>query len=122
MPRRPVVALWRTSALAVALLAAACGQTRPSQAPSAPPAKPVLAQIISRPLTVRGHGFRPEEHVRLVARGLRSQTVETDADGHGAFTAIFRHVKPCDSITVTATGSKGSRAEFNLSQIVCTGT
>jgi hypothetical protein len=119
------VALWRTSALAVAaLVVAGCGgQTTTSQAPSAPApaAKPALTPLSQQPLSVRGRGFRPGEHVRFAASGLQSQTVEADADDSGAFTATFKHLKACDSVTVTATGSKGSRAEFNISQIACTG-
>jgi len=58
----------------------------------------------------------------VTAKGLRSETVEAHAGDKGSFTVAFRHLKPCDSVTVVAAGAKGSRAEFNLSQLTCTGT
>jgi hypothetical protein len=39
-----------------------------------------------------------------------------------SFETAFHGLKACDSVTVAAVGSKGSRAEFNFSQIACTGT
>ena len=120
------MALWRTSfaAAALALLAAGCGasqheapETAASTAPA--PGKAQLAPKGQKPLTVEGTGFRPREKVTVVANGMRSQQVSTQADSSGSFTASFDKVDACDSVTVTATGSKGSRAEFNFSQLVC---
>jgi hypothetical protein len=70
------------------------------------------------PLRVAGSGFRPGEKVRLVADAPHKQVKNTRADSSGSFTADFPEVS-CGSVTVTATGSQGSRAEFNLSQIAC---
>jgi hypothetical protein len=129
MRLRPAVALWRTSALVaavtlVALVAAGCGagQKEASHATttSKPPAgKPQLAAKGQKPLTVEGTGFQPQEKVAVVAKGMQSQRVSTQADSSGTFEATLDKLDSCDSITVTAVGSKGSRAEFNLSQIVC---
>jgi hypothetical protein len=122
------VARWRTSvALAtVALVATACGQTAGSSEPAAskttPSSRPQLAPTGQSPLTVKGTGFRPHEQVHLVAKGLRSASADATADSSGIFVASFRGLKSCDSVTVTAVGSKGSRTEFNLSQIVCLGS
>ena len=118
------MALWRTSALAaaVALLAAGCGaaQHEASQTTrGAAPGKAQLAPKGQKPLTVEGTGFHPQEKVTVVAEGMQSQRVPAQADSSGSFVAILEKVDACDSITVTATGSKGSRAEFNFSQIVC---
>jgi hypothetical protein len=57
--------------------------------------------------------------VTVVAEGMQSQRVPAQAGSSGSFVATFDKVDACDNITVTATGSKGSRAEFNFSQIVC---
>jgi hypothetical protein len=75
--------------------------------------------VQQQPLVVRGTGFRPGEKVTLAAKGLQSSHATARADGSGEFEATLRGLKNCDSVTVTAFGSKGSRAEFNLSQIAC---
>src|SRR5689334_10572240 len=109
-PRR-AVALWRTSALAaaLALLAAGCGaaQHEASQTTrGAAPGKAQLAPKGQKPLTVEGTGFHPQEKVTVVAEGTQSQSVPAQADSSGSFVAAFDKVDACDSITVTATGSK----------------
>jgi len=71
------------------------------------------------PLTVKGTGFRPGERVRIVVKGSQGGTLTGKAGPDGSFAATFRGVNGCDSVTVTAVGSKGSRASFNLSQIAC---
>jgi hypothetical protein len=116
------VARWRTSLLAAltVLVAAGCGQAaerRPAVSTTA--ARPTLAPVAQEPLRVEGTGFQPGEHVRVTAKAMQGETVETDADEGGAFHVTFRKVDSCDSVTVVAAGSKGSHAEFNLSQIVC---
>ena len=58
----------------------------------------------------------------LAAKGLQSSRATTRADGSGKFEATFHGLKNCDSVTVVAVGSQGSRAEFNLSQIACADT
>jgi hypothetical protein len=69
---------------------------------------------------VKGTGFRPGERIELAAKGLRSSHATTRADASGELEATFHGLKSCDSITVVAVGSEGSRAELNLSQIACT--
>ena len=49
----------------------------------------------------------------------RARRASTVADSQGTFVVSLAGVNSCDSVTVTATGAKGSHAEFNLSQIVC---
>jgi hypothetical protein len=75
--------------------------------------------VQQRPLIVKGTGFRPGEEVELAAKGLRSSHATARADGSGEFGATFHGLKSCDSVTVVAVGSEGSRAELNLSQIAC---
>jgi len=126
---RPVVARWRTSAALalVALVAGGCGHD-PSAGPPATTAttatktttsRAQISPVQSQPLEIKGTGFQPGEKVALSAKGLRSSHTTARADSSGEFEATFHGLKNCDSVTVTAVGSKGSRAEFNLSQIAC---
>jgi len=117
------VALWRTSLVAVlALVASACGQAADPSGSKTTAAKPALTVVQQQPLTVQGTGFQPGEKVRLAAKGLKSSLADATADSAGTFEASFHGLKECDSVTVSAVGSKGSHTEFNLSQIACVGT
>jgi hypothetical protein len=120
------VALWRISLAVAALTFSGCGgqtavpsgsHTGTSRTGTAPKLVPVQQQ----PFVVQGSGFRPGEHVRVTMKTRPPQTVETVAGDTGTFRVTFRH-QPCGSIDVQAQGSKGSTAEFNLSQIACAGT
>jgi hypothetical protein len=114
------VALWRTSlAAALALAASGCGQAAEPSGSRTTAARPSLAPVQQQPLTVKGTGFQPGEQLQLTAKGLRSSRARATADGAGAFEATFHGLKQCDSVTVVAVGSKGSKARFNLSQIAC---
>jgi hypothetical protein len=120
------VAPWRTSAAAAAVLlvATACGATvgaRDDPAPTTQTAagKPQLAPNGQNPLTVKGTGFQPNEKVLVSTKGVPTQT--TVASSAGTFEVALPGVDSCDSINVVANGSRGSHAEFNLSQIVCRG-
>jgi hypothetical protein len=124
MPRPRVVARWRTSAAAALLLVAtACGHTVDSHEAASKTtvaSRPQLAPTGQKPLTVKGTGFLPNEKVRVAAKGATTATAA--ADSSGTFAVRLPGVDPCDSITVVANGSRGSHAEFNLSQIVCLGS
>jgi len=123
---RPVVARWRTSAALalLALVAGGCGHD-PSAGPPATTAtktttsRAQISPVQSQPLEIKGTGFQPGEKVALSAKGLQSSHTTARADSSGEFEATFDGLRNCDSVTVTAVGSKGSRAEFNLSQIAC---
>jgi hypothetical protein len=124
------VARWRTSAAlaVVALVAGGCGhdpsarssETTATTATTA--SRPQISPVRQQPLVFEGKGFQPGEKVTLSAKGLRSSHTTARADGSGEFEATFHGLENCDSVTVTAVGSKGSRAEFNLSQIACVDT
>ena len=125
MRPRPVVARWRTNgALALlALVAAGCGHdpsASSSRTTESTANRAQIAPVQQQPLVVKGTGFRPGEKVELAAKGLRSSHATARAGGSGEFEATFHGLKSCDSVTVVAVGSEGSRAEFNLSQIACT--
>jgi hypothetical protein len=57
--------------------------------------------------------------VRLRLDGDVKAVKTVSAGRRGSFVVTFRGVSACGSVTVTARGSRGSRASFNLSQIVC---
>jgi hypothetical protein len=133
MQQRRAVERWRTRAVlaGAALLAAAAviatvvaqtsGSSSSEQATAREPKAVSRAQISATgqsPLTVEGTGFRPRERVRLAVKGRKAR-VTARAGANGRFVAVFKDVFDCGSVTVSATGSKGSRASFNISQIVC---
>ena len=83
----------------------------------APPANSTARLTLKRviPTTiVAGTGFRSGEIVRLTGVPMR----QVRASAKGTFTVRFRS-DPCSSLTITATGSKGSRAAVNYSQFSC---
>jgi hypothetical protein len=115
------MARWRTSAAAVAvvLVATACGNAEPSgeaNATATLPSNAKLAPVGQKPLKAEGTGFLPDEHVKVATKG---KTVVTVADAQGGFVVSLPGVNNCESATVTATGDEGSHAEFNLSQVAC---
>jgi hypothetical protein len=122
-PRR-AVARWLTSGaalLGVLVLVAGCGQGSGPAGSSgaqrgAPKAKPQIMPSSKSPLRVKGTGFVPGERVRVALVDSTTRTV--DADDSGSFEVTFPSDR-CSSVSVEATGSKGSRASFNLSQIAC---
>jgi hypothetical protein len=74
----------------------------------------------ANPLRLKGTGFVPRERVRLkVVRDMGSSARSVTASTTGSFVVIFSRLSACDATTVTATGSRGSRASFTFSQIVC---
>ena len=83
----------------------------------APPANSTARLTLKRviPTTiVAGTGFRSGEIVRLTGVPMR----QVRASAKGTFTVRFRS-DPCSSLTITASGSKGSRAAVNYSQFSC---
>jgi hypothetical protein len=114
------VARWPTSLVAVlALVAAGCGQAsgepRSSQ-PQSSAGQPRVVPVSKNPLKMKGTGFVPGERVHVELVGNESRTVT--ASSTGSFSVTFPSDR-CTSVTVRATGSKGSRTSFNLSQPLC---
>jgi hypothetical protein len=72
--------------------------------------------VSKSPLRVKGTGFVPGERVRVELVGSESRTVT--ASDSGSFSVTFPSGR-CESMTFTATGSKGSKTSFNLSQPLC---
>jgi hypothetical protein len=89
------------------------GMGEVEKAPAAHRAQLMIKRVV--PMTVvAGTGFRSDEAVRLT--GVPVKRVRASAKG--TFTIRFRS-DPCSSLTITATGSKGSRAAVNYSQFSC---
>ena len=92
-------------------------ETALGEVKQAPPANSTARLTIKRvmPTTiVAGNGFRSGEVVRLTGVPMR----QVRASAKGTFTVRFRS-DPCSSLTITATGSNGSRAAVNYSQFSC---
>jgi hypothetical protein len=84
-------------------------------APSAQSARPRLTIATMNPLHVVGNGFKSRERV-AVSVGPRRR--EATADASGRFTVRFGRAM-CTSGTITAVGSKGSRAVAHLPKTLC---
>jgi hypothetical protein len=82
-------------------------------------AAPQLKPVSQSPLRVAGSGFQPGEKVHLALNGPETHVKDTRADSSGNFTVSLSKPSSCGSLTVTASGSKGSHAGFNLSEIAC---
>jgi hypothetical protein len=84
------------------------------RAPAAPGKARLLIKRVVPKAIIAGTGFKSGEVVRLT--GVPVRQVRTSA--RGTFT-IRVSVDPCRSLSVTAIGSKGSRAAVNYSQFNC---
>ena len=104
---------------AAAVIAIAVGPTSGSSSQRQKPVRRAQLTVLGQgPLVLRGNHFKPRERVRLVVKG-RPARLSTRAGAKGGFVAVFKGVFGCDSVTVVATGSRGSRASVNFSQYVC---
>ena len=87
--------------------------------------RPSLAIASYFPLTIEGHHFRPGENVALRAQprqaGLKPIYAREHVPPAGTFTVRIRGygLDRCTGVTVTATGSKGSRAVVHSSPAGC---
>ena len=84
------------------------------QAPARNTARLMIKPVIPTTI-VAGTGFKSGEVVRLTGIPVR----QVRASARGAFTIRLRSVDPCNGLSVTAVGSKGSRASVNYSQFSC---
>jgi hypothetical protein len=107
-------------AVPAAIAAVVMNQSSSTDSTSKVPRQAKLLPAGATPLKVKGTGFRPGERVRLKAIGA-GQPISRNivANANGAFVATFRSMNACQSPTVTASGSRGSHASFNYSQIAC---
>lgn len=79
-----------------------------------------LLPTSGNPLRVKGTGFVSGERVRIkVVAGSKRITRRLTASARGSFVVTFKRVRACEGPTVTARGSRGSRASFTISEIAC---
>jgi hypothetical protein len=103
-----------------ALALTACGGRASAPSPSTTSAqRPELHPVSQNPLRIEGTGFRPGEEVRIEVDAPNGLAKHARASSSGSFTADITELTGCGSVTVTATGSQGTQAEFNFSQIAC---
>jgi hypothetical protein len=127
-----------TAILTVALIAltAACGggddagatsaRTSESTAAAAAAANAArrarLLPASSEPFKVRGSGFRARERVRVTGtatNGGAGVTRRVRATGRGTFVLTFSGIDACGGVEAAASGSRGSRASFQMSSLRC---
>jgi hypothetical protein len=93
--------------LALLLLGLLAGPAASGQAQ-----KPRVFVTTTKPFSVRGIRFKPQEVVTVVAWVDGRHTRRVQATAAGVFTVRYRGVTvgSCESYTVTARGNQGSRA------------
>jgi len=70
------------------------------------------------PATLKGTSFRPGENVAVELEGVATKKVQ--ANSSGAFIARFRsRADRCHGMSASAVGDKGSRASFQLAELMC---
>jgi hypothetical protein len=100
------------AAIVAALLAVLVGAVA-AAAPAAA-AKATLRVVKLTPLTIRGTGFKPAEHVKVALSAGASGTVRGTATAAGMLTVSFPKAKvtACTAYTVRAVGAAGTKAIF----------
>jgi hypothetical protein len=115
-------------ALVVLLAAGAAAFARPGARPAAsrdPEAvttrRAVLIARSVTPFRVTGSRFRPGERVRVTVTptGGAGLVKRVTASRRGTFALRFPGVHVCAGVSAKAVGSRGSRAAFSLSAIMC---
>jgi len=83
---------------------------------------PALRLMDSAYVAVRGTGFKPHERVRVVVVTRVRKTKRVVAGAAGRFTVRFPRLNSsdCYGLSVTAVGSKGSRASLKVPRGECT--
>jgi hypothetical protein len=107
----------RIAILALGVVAAVL----PAARAAAPPASgPKVVVLRTNPLVVRGDKFKSGERVRLVLMTERTVSWPVVANSSGVFTSRPRiSLDRCQSFTLHAFGSKGSRARSLPSRSTC---
>jgi hypothetical protein len=114
--RRWLIATSAVAAGAVTLAALAAGQ----RGDTGSAAKPRLS-VDFTPFVVAGSGFRAGETVRVIVRGAVASTRTAKASGAGRISVRFPGLgDDCPRyLIITATGDKGSRAQFRRMPPAC---
>lgn len=106
-------------ALAIALTATLAASA--SAAESAVDRKAQLSVLKTKPLALRGTGFRPNEAVRITLLASIKRTVRrTTAGPTGSFKVSFsRAGEGCSLVIAHAVGAQGSRASVRVGRAPC---
>ena len=107
-----LLALLLASVVVVAVATAGGTVSTADGGPAQYVVKPRLALVDLTPLTVRGYSFKARERVTVTLDGGKRGTKRVQATRQGGFTASFS-VAPvigCQTVTIRAVGSMGSRA------------
>jgi hypothetical protein len=78
---------------------------------------PTLRVLDTSPVTVRGSGFHPREHVTVILvvnRSTRSRSATASAAGRFVASFADAAIGDCRGYVVRATGDGGSRATFKF--------
>jgi len=97
---------------AVCISIGALGST--GRAPGQARARPSLWLVSDSPVKLRGAGFRPHEHVKLVVVAGRRLIKRFVAGARGGFVVRMPGIdaNACTRFSALATGDRGSRASF----------
>jgi hypothetical protein len=100
------------SAAALVVAVAGSGASAADGSPSPIAAKPGLMVFQLSPLTVRGYSFKTRERVTVTVDGGKRGTQRVQATVRGTFSTSFKGVRMlrCQTVTIRAVGSLGSRA------------
>jgi len=107
-----LLVLASAAALVIAVAVAGSGASAADGGPSRIAARPGLAVFQLSPLTVRGYSFKARERVTVTLDGGKRGTHRVQATVRGTFSTSFKSVRMlrCQTVTIRAVGSRGSRA------------
>lgn len=97
------------------------GDTKKTPSGGLAPADNGKARILPMGVSsLKGTGFKPGEKVTVKVVDGPRKTMRTTANGSGSFSVrLPAQVDRCNGMTVVAVGDQGSRASFQLSQLLC---
>jgi hypothetical protein len=100
------------SAVVFAIAVVSSGASAADGGPSPIAAKPGLMVFQLSPLTVRGYSFKARERVTVTLDGGKQGVHRVQATVRGTFSTSFKSVRllRCQTVTIRAVGSLGSRA------------
>jgi len=108
----------RALALLAVVIAGGVGSAMPS---AAGVSRPVLRLVDSSPVTFRGAGFVPNEHVRvvLVEKTRAYRSVVASAEGRFVVRFPGADANDCMGFSAIAVGDRGSRATYKRAPGEC---
>jgi hypothetical protein len=113
--------MYRIAALLAAVVAAGTTAIGGAGAASAVQTSARLRLLDTEPVMLRGTGFQPYEHLRIVAVSDERVVRRATAGSGGGFTMrlVGVDLEACAGFSITVTGDEGSRASFKRAPGVC---